>query len=1139
MEGAERDGVRAELPGGEAVRLRTRGGSMTKIETGEECPAHGAPASHRNSTRMRRLLCGAGVAAISMAMLVPAGAAFAQAAPAAGQAAPGQTISEIVVTGSRIARKDYTADSPIVTLNSLTLMASPDLQLQNTLNKMPQFTADQNLMGTNTGDTQPTPTHSVGISTASLRGLGPNRNLVLIDGQRGAPVNGELVIDLNTIPAAMVDRVETITGGASAVYGADAIGGVVNFIMKKNFSGLELDAQESINQTGDGKTFSFNALKGINWGDGKGNLTVDLERYQSDASLEKNHNWIRKAWNDPTVGSGTAFPFGTGYTGSGVTAAAVASVFPNAPAGSIPTTTIFWMQGNSIYTGQAGSGSVAPGGVSQNPHPIDGVNYAYQNAAFNGQTVKLVKTNETVGYIQAPLDRWSMFANGHYDFNDYITATFQGNFSRTHTSTIRTAYPTTISSGWTVNVPYDAATNGVASGHPVPTGLATLLNSRPNPNAPWTLIWYPSVNGPMPTRGTDDVNTVFQLEAGLKGVIPKIGWTWSVNGSHSESNEYSVAQGDFSLLRFQTLITAPNYGKGVFQGNYTQPDGKGGTIASPNNGFGASTVTCTSGFQDALFNGGAPSKDCLNAMAAPVQSTNLTYQDVVEFDASGDIFKLPAGTLKGSIGADYRRDSLIFNPDILASNQTFTDQVIGVYPTAYSNVSQDAREVYGELSIPVLADLPFVKEFTFNPGVRYSSYNTSKGGWTYKLLGDWQLNDYVRFRGGYNLAVRAPNLGELFQGPSEVFGAGTNYGDPCSLLSKAPFGAGGAGIAQGQSAPTAVANSGGLAGAQKALAICKQLMGPAGATYFYTDPAATQPNPGPSPFAWTNTEGNPNLLPETAKTYTAGAVLRSPFQNPLFSRAQLSIDYYKIHIDDAIEFASIDYTYQQCLESPTLAAAAASVYCQAAVRNVQFGSQMITTTPAANLATIDTSGVDLQLDWQFALADLKSSLPGRVSLNVTSTFLGNYDTIAGPGQAPQKWYGTLGPNLTGTNGGSFAYRLNTTFGYSIGGTYLSLNWRHFPQINAATAVAPGNLVLPTKAYDIFDLNTSFDLPHKLTLRFGIQNLFDADPPTTAAKQAQYVNGVMTGVASDGQGTTNPAFYDPLGRRFYIGLKARF
>ena len=1095
--------------------------------------------------------------ALGLAMAChPAFAQEAKATAPTGKAAVStgsqiQTVQEVVVTGSRIARKDYTADSPIVTLNSVALMNQADLQIQNTLNKLPEFTADQNLMGGNTGDTQATPTHSIGISTASLRGLGPNRNLVLIDGQRGAPVNGELVIDLNTIPAAMVDHVETITGGASAVYGADAIGGVVNFIMKKNFSGLEVDAQESVNQTGDGRTFSLNILKGINLDGGKGNITVDLERYQSDASYEKDHSWFTKSYNDPTVGSGTAFPFGTGYTGSGVTPAAVASVFPNAAPGSIPTTTIFWFQGNSVYTGQAGSGSVAPGGVSQNPNPINGVTYAYQNAAFNGHVVSLVKTNETVGYLQAPLDRWSMFANGHYDFNDWITGTFQANYSRTNTSTIRTSYPTTISSGWTVNVPYNALTDDPASAgyiaagqpgaqHPVPGALATLLNSRTGgATAPWTLIWYPSVNGPMPTRSTQDRNDVFQIQAGLKGVIPQIGWNWAVIGSHSESDEYSVANGDYSLLRFQTLITAANYGSGTIQGNTTQPAGTGTSTVSPNNGFGASTVTCSSGFYNALFNKAAPSQNCLNAISAPVQSTNLTTQDVVEFDASGDIFKLPAGELKGSIGADYRRDSLVFNPDILASNQSFTDQVIGVYPTAYSNVSQDVKEAYGELSIPILADLPFVKSFTFNPGVRNSNYDTSKGGWTYKLLADWQVNDYVRFRVGYNLAVRAPNLGELFQGPSEVFGAGTNYGDPCSLLSQAPFGAGGAGIGQGQTTATPVKNTGGLAGAQKALAICKQLMGAQGAAYYYTDPGATQPNPGPSPFAWTNTEGNSGLAPEIAKTITAGTVLRSPFQNPLLNRAQLSIDYYKIHIDDAIEFASIDYTYQQCLQSATLAAAASSVYCQAAVRNVQFGSQMLTTTPAANLATIDTSGVDVQLDWLFDLSDLHKDLPGRFSLNITSTFLGNYDTTAGPGQAPQKWYGTLGPNLTGTDGGAFAYRLNTTFGYSVGPAHLNLNWRHLPQISAATAVAPGNHVLPTNAYDIFDLATYFDLPHRMQLRFGMQNLFDVAPPTTGAKSAQYVNGVLTGVSSDGVGTTNPAFYDPLGRRFYIALKARF
>ncbi|HEY4030071.1 MAG TPA: TonB-dependent receptor [Caulobacteraceae bacterium] len=1102
-----------------------------------------------------------------MAILLPAGAAFAQAAPlatvpaqpATANGKSDQAVAEVVVTGSRIARRDYTSNSPIVTVTSQSLMTQADLQIQSSLNKLPEFSPDQNMTGRdNTGDHFPTPTHSVGISTASLRGLGPNRNLVLIDGERGAPVNGELVIDLNTIPTAMVDHVEVITGGASAVYGADAVGGVLNFVMKKNFQGLDLDMQEGINQAGgDGKQFSVSAIMGTNFADNRGNMTISLERFTQDPTLEKNHAWVTKGWNDPTVSPVNGFPFGTEFTpltSNPISASAVASVFPNAPAGSIPLNTAFWFQGNSVYTGMLGTGAVAPGGVSQNPNAVNGTTVAYANAVnpATGKVVQLIKNNEDIGDIQTPLDRWSMFANGHYDINDWVTATFQANFAETHTTTHFTQYPPSFLTGWTVNIPYDQATNGVASGHPVPAALATLLNSRTNPNAPWQLNWLPNVNtGILPPWGTDDTNTVWQIRAGLKGKFPGgSNWNWSLDGSHSDSMEYTVATGEFSLTRLQALFTANNYGQGTFQGNYYQPNGnyylqpppanlatQPGVIVSPNANYGNAKVSCTTGFYNTLFNGAAPSADCLAAVNAPLQSMDITTQDVVEFDTSGDLFQLPAGTVKASLGADYRRDALIFNPDILGSNQSFTDQVVGVYPAAYSNVSQDVKEGYGELSIPILANLPFIKSLTLNPGLRYSSYNRSKGGFTYKILGDYELNDWVRLRGGYNLAVRAPNLGELYEGLTEVFGPGSSYGDPCSLLSTAPYGAGGSqATVTGLTAP--VANKGGLAGAQNALQICKNLMGAQSAQYYYNTTGVTQPAPGPSAVGWVNVQGNPNLLPETAKTFTAGAVLKSPLQNPLFSRITVSVDYYKIHIDNAIEFTSVDYVYQQCLTQP-VATAAASIYCQAAQRTPLTGGEALTTTPAANLATIDTSGVDLQLDWSFALEDLRKNLPGRFSLSMVANFLGNYDTISGPGQAVQRWYGTLGPTLTGTNGGAYRYKLNTTFGYSIGPATFNLNWRHLPQVNAATAVAPGNSTLPTSAYDIFDLTTNWTLPHGLQLRAGIQNLFDAQPPTTAATNAVYVNGVQQTVASSGAGYTNPAFYDPFGRRFFVGLKARF
>jgi outer membrane receptor protein involved in Fe transport len=549
-------------------------------------------------------------------------------------------------------------------------------------------------------------------------------------------------------------------------------------------------------------------------------------------------------------------------------------------------------------------------------------------------------------------------------------------------------------------------------------------------------------------------------------------------------------------------------------------------------------------------------------MNANVQTMNFVKQDNVEFDTSGDVIKLPAGMLKASIGADYRRVTQVDTPDNLQSTYSFLDQVVGVYPTQGYNVSQDAKEGYGELEIPILADLPFIKSLTLNPGVRYSSYNTSKGGWTWKLLADYQVNDWVRLRGGYNLAIRTPNLGELFLNPSEVFGGFSTYGDPCSLLTTAPWGAGGARSTAPSGNPPVqttanVVNTRGLAGATSTYNICRALMdqaNPGSSTVvsaqnqFYNTPGTAQPAPGPAVFNWTMQSGNSHLDPETARTYTIGLVLKSPFQNPLLSRMQASFDYYRIHISDAIEFASIDYTYAQCFggafdgnTSAGLTAALASPYCQSVSRSPQTGALALVGTPYSNLATIDTSGLDVQFDWSATLADAFKDVPGRVNLNFVANFLGNYDTTAGPGQPTVKWYGSLGPNLVGTNPGAYAYRLNTTFGYSVGPANINLNWRFFPAVNAVGQATSGasNTTFQTPSYSVFDLTGFFTLPHGLQLRAGIQNIADTDPAITGKTRAVTVNGVLQSIASTGQGTTAPQFYDPLGRRFFVGLKARF
>src|SRR5688572_4093608 len=213
---------------------------------------------NRNSVRAA-LLAGC------LGSAIVAAPAWAQASGEPDPApAPGDTAetpapaNSIVVTGSRIARRDYTATSPIVTIDADLIEESSQINLEANLNKLPQFTPA--LTQFNTGDFQANANNTIGISTVSLRQLGSNRNLVLIDGRRGMPVSGTGVVDINSIPSAAVQRVEVITGGASSTYGADAVGGVVNFILRDDFTGFEVDAQGGISERGDGEEYRVATL---------------------------------------------------------------------------------------------------------------------------------------------------------------------------------------------------------------------------------------------------------------------------------------------------------------------------------------------------------------------------------------------------------------------------------------------------------------------------------------------------------------------------------------------------------------------------------------------------------------------------------------------------------------------------------------------------------------------------------------------------------------------------------------------------------------------------------------------------------------------------------------------------------------
>jgi iron complex outermembrane receptor protein len=1229
----------------------------------------------------RRNSIGASVAAIL------AGTMFTPSSPAfAAERAADDELAEMVVTGSRIARRDYEANSPLVTVDSEALEQRAGLNVESFLNQLPAYNpaASPNVKGGSgsNSDVQISAVNSVGIASVSLRGFGPNRSLVLIDGRRATPTNALMVVDVNGIPSSMIRRVEIISGGASATYGADAIGGVSNFLLRRDFEGLEFDAQWGTAEAGDGQEIRASATLGMAIGEGRGNFVLGTEYYDRQASFEKNRDFFTRGWADPTTGSNAPNFFGeNGYnttTGNAPNAATLGAILANRPAGTgvylFGTTgnnTVLRFNPDETIFNNVGNNSWSFG------LPIDYYRHSLQNTydnslcnttnpavCPNGPTpIQQLKYLETEGYVNAPQTRYSMMGVGSYDITDRLTFRTTMRFAQSKTRTILAG--STGGGGWAASIPYDATVDSpvvphgtvvdgtavdytnpatvaailadpaayanpgfIAHGtpgarHPVPVQLAILLNSRPA-NTLWCLAGSPGCTGAnattdlnlvgtarlgrdspwqaetyvlnsFPRRSTLNTNNAWQIDASLEYQLPFKDWRAEIYYSRGESSTYNVAQGNRSLARWRALVAAPDYGRDSrLQSNLTHNP----SYTSP--GFGSVPVPCTSGFYEMLFRADTPpSDDCVYAITAPLQTRTQNQQDIGELNFQGGLFDVPAGEVRAAWGYQFRRNSSQFNPDILQSTASFTDQVIGVYPTGYLDAQTRANDIWAELLVPVLQD-SFVRRAELELGGRYSDYDRTESTWTYKLTGNVQVNDWLRFRGGYNRATRAPNLGEMFLPLQELFTAGGTFGDPCGLLSNAPFGAGGATgttlpLPSQAGIPANIASGQTAAGAMSTYLICQAQMGTTGANTFYNaTPQVANGTGAGGALSFVYQQGNPNLRSEVADTWTAGVVLQSPFGHPLASNLTATVDWYQIAINDAILPYSMDYARYLCYgtvqvaDAAAAAAQAASAACQAVPRDTVSGAAQTTLVSYDNQATVRTSGIDFTVNWRAQLADMGfATVPGSLGLSVQGTWLDYFRTKQSPYSYDPvvDWKGSLGPNLPGFNGGAFSYRLLTALNYSLPTMNFSLRWRHFPSVDtvalglekaivannaAVTGGAPGSVLsytpnsgLGVGSYDVFDFSGSWIINDTLALRFGVDNVFDRDPePTTATSGRPYdpsltaaqnrdamlalcenkpgcVAPTSYSLGSSGYGTTSGGYYDTLGRRFYVGLKAQF
>jgi len=1221
---------------------------------------------------------------LTAALIVPANAQ---------EAAEGQSLEEIVVTGSRIVRRDYESNSPIVTVDSDDFETQTGLNVESYLNQMPMYNPAASPV-TSDGDVQITPVNSVGIASISLRGFGPNRSLVLVDGKRMVPINPLMVTDINGIPSALIERVETITGGASAVYGADAVGGVTNFILKDDFEGIDLDFQTGMTQEGDSEESRLSGVLGSNFADGRGNVTIGFETYTRDWAIESDHEIYQDWYASPDTGGffGATLQGVNGFSCNGPECPVIDTIealFGDRPAGSFVFSPngaqngvgrgfSFNGDGRTVFTGSRG-GLLRADGSLQYSGPVDGLEFVRNHqldanvaggqspVAFDG-----MKWHYMDASISAPQDRYSFFASGNYDVTDNVRLNARATFAESDTET--RLFGTSVVTGWETTIPYNPTTdspvmpmdatfwrnpanvaaardnpaafanpNFIATGsagaqHPVPLELAILLNSRQpttycrqggiigppppvpatppgqrnvnyaawgsvglpcgtwgsnttatgdpalynattgmgtpygGPAAPWQPQWNPKDS--LPPRSTVNTNEQWQFDVGLDFDLGE-SWTGELYFSHGESATYNVAYGNLSLERYRQLAQMPDYGRGAQISGNEPPN-------SSRPYFGAADITCTSGLYATYFLGDQPlSEDCYNAINATLQTRTQNEQNIIELNFQGGVFELPAGEVRAAAGYQSRRNSGLFNPDILQSQQSFTDQVVGVYPTGYLDADTSVDDYYLEALIPVLQGKPAFERLELELGARYSDYEHTDAEETWKALINWQVNDFLRFRGGFNRATRAPNLGELFLNPQEIFTGGGAYGDACGVRSNSPYGAGGTGpdpvIGPGEPPTTSLAAGQTAAGAQSTRLICEQLMGGPGSgavNQFYNlnnAPAATGGG-----FAWVLQEGNPALTSEVADTWTWGLVVS------LENNMTWSFDWYKTEVEDAIMLSSVTYAGYLCfgtniVTTPAEAAAqAATVECRNTPRDLNNGNALNALLSYANQATIATSGMDIAWNW------FKPVGSGNLGFNLQATILDYYKTKQSPApfDVETDWAGSLGPTLTGTNGGAYDYRLFGSVNYSRNDWNVGLRWRHLPSVfsagyatqqaqkanNAAVAAGGPGILLsytPTTEYEsadynVFDLNFGWNINDTLSFRGGITNVFDTEPEMVGGSTGYPVGTNLAGVCTEigggtpppgctnpfayslpGYVTYNPGYYDTLGRRYFVGLSMQF
>ncbi|QJU58315.1 TonB-dependent receptor [Sphingomonas sp. AP4-R1] len=664
------------------------------------------------------LIAGVASGALSHAAVCAQAPSAAPEPPAlsAPAAASQEAASEIIVTGSRTIRNGAAAPTPVTTLTSQALTQTAPSNIPDALNRLPQFLGSSSQYRSTTFNA----TAGLQGNYLNLRGLGPQRVLVLIDGNRVPPTATSNAVDSNIMPQMLIERVDVVTGGASAAYGSDAVSGVVNYILNKNFNGVQASAQRGVSTYGDAGSYRLGVAAGQGFAGDHGHIEASVEHYRNDGipSQSQRPDYSRLALITGTGAANNPYTLVTNARFNDVTFGGLIRSGPLAGSQFNPDGTA------SPFT--AG----APTGTSQ--------------VTVGGQGAVVPPT-----VLVPKLETTQAFGRASYEFTDTINGFVQGGYSRSKTGYL-SAFATRragTSNGITIfaDNPYLSPSVRTALGAAPSFTMSRLFSDAP---------------GNEQTSLTQSYNVMTGLEGTLGGLH------WDVNYTHGRA-QLDLSQVEQNNRNFYAAVDAVRAPSGQIVCRVTLVNPAFGQGCVPINVMGLGNLDPAA----------------LAYIRQDSRSRIVNRLDVVGANLRGDLFDLPAGPVAFAIGGEARwqklRQTSNADPSIAVDYTGIRGVPSGVLPFATTNVgaargSQDVKEGYAELNVPIFKDQPFAKRLELNGAFRYTDYKTSGSVKTWKVGGIYEPMGGIRLRLTASRDIAAPSLFDLFAGQQAQVGTNTD-----------------------------------------------------------------------------------------------------------------------------------------------------------------------------------------------------------------------------------------------------------------------------------------------------------------------------------------------------------------------------